>query len=56
MSTRKKIQPGLKLALGFMLLIAIGTLLLYVPISHQEGVDVSFLDALFISTSEICFT
>ena len=56
MSTRKKIQPGLKLALGFMLLIAIGTLLLYVPISHQEGVDVSFLDALFISTSAICVT
>ena len=31
MRNRKKLQPGLKLALGFMLLIAIGTLLLYLP-------------------------
>ena len=56
MSNRKKLQPGLKLALGFMLLIAIGTLLLYLPISHQEGVDLSLLDSLFISTSAICVT
>ncbi len=49
-------QPGLKLALGFMLLIAIGTLLLYLPVSHQDGVDVSLIDALFISTSAICVT
>ena len=54
MSNRKKLQPGLKLALGFMLLIAIGALLLYLPLSHQDGVDVSFIDALFISTSAIC--
>ena len=56
MSNRKKLQPGLKLALGFMLLIAIGTLLLYLPISHQDGVDVKFIDALFVSTSAICVT
>ncbi len=56
MSNRKKLQPGLKLALGFMLLIAIGALLLYLPLSHQDGVDVSFIDALFISTSAICVT
>ena len=53
---RKRLQPGLKLALGFMLLIAIGTLLLYMPFSHQEGVDVSLIEALFISTSAICVT
>ncbi len=56
MQNRKKLQPGLKLALGFMLLIAIGTLLLYLPVSHQEGVDVSLIDALFVSTSAICVT
>lgn len=56
MSNRKKLQPGLKLALGFMLLIAIGTLLLYLPVSHQDGVDVSLIDALFVSTSAICVT
>lgn len=56
MSNRKKLQPGLKLALGFMLLIAIGAQLLYLPISHQDGVDVKFIDALFVSTSAICVT
>ncbi len=56
MQNRKKLQPGLKLALGFMLLIAIGTLLLYLPVSHQEEVDVSLIDALFVSTSAICVT
>ena len=56
MQIRKKLQPGLKLALGFMLLIAIGTLLLYLPVSHQEEVDVSLIDALFVSTSAICVT
>ena len=56
MQNRKTLRPGLKLALGFMLLIAIGTLLLYLPVSHQDGVDVSLIDALFISTSAICVT
>ena len=49
-------QPGLKLALGFMLLIAIGTLLLYLPVSHQDGVDMSLIDSLFVATSAICVT
>ena len=53
---RKRLRPGLQLAAGFMLLIAIGTLLLYLPISHQDGVDVSLIDALFVSTSAICVT
>lgn len=49
-------QPGLKLALGFMLLIAIGTLLLYLPVSHQDGADMSLIDSLFVATSAICVT
>ena len=53
---RKRLQPGLKLALGFMLLIAIGTLLLYLPVSHQDGVDMSLIDSLFVATSAICVT
>ena len=53
---RKRLQPGLKLALGFMLLIAIGTLLLYLPVSHQDGADMSLIDSLFVATSAICVT
>ena len=49
-------QPGLKLALGFMLLIAIGTLLLYLRVSHQDGADMSLIDSLFVATSAICVT
>ena len=56
MKLKRKARPGLTLAAGFMLIIAIGTLLLMLPSSHQEGVDVSFIDALFISTSAVCVT
>ena len=56
MQSRKRIQPGLQLALGFLLIITAGAVLLYLPASHQEGADVSFLDAFFISTSAVCVT
>ena len=56
MQNRKRIQPGIQLALGFLLIIAIGAVLLYLPVSHQKGVDVSFLDAWFVSTSAVCVT
>ena len=56
MQNRKKLQPGLQLALGFLLIIAAGAVLLYLPVSHQEGMDVSFLDAWFVSTSAVCVT
>ena len=56
MKSRKKIQPGLQLALGFMLIIVIGAVLLYLPVSHQEGVSMSFLDSFFVSTSAVCVT
>ena len=56
MQRRRKLQPGLQLALGFLLIIAVGAVLLYLPVSHQEGVDLPFLDALFISVSAVCVT
>ena len=49
-------MPGLKLAGGFLAIILIGTFLLSLPISHKEGVDVSVLDAAFVSTSAVCVT
>ena len=51
-----KLTPGRFIALGFLLLIFIGTFLLILPISHNDGADVSFVDALFTSTSAVCVT
>lgn len=42
--------------LSFLLVIAIGTLLLWLPISHSQGQQVSFLDALFMATTSVCVT
>ena len=56
MIRRRKPRPGLTLAIGFMIIIAAGTMLLMLPLSHQEGADVDLIDALFISTSAVCVT
>ncbi len=42
-------------ALGFAVVIAIGSVLLWLPWSHAAG-SVSYLDALFTSTSAVCVT
>lgn len=42
--------------LGFFLTIIIGSLLLWLPISHADGVKVSYIDALFTSTTATCVT
>ncbi|HIT89006.1 MAG TPA: H(+)-transporting ATPase [Candidatus Merdenecus merdavium] len=52
----KKISPGRILVLGFALVILLGSLLLYLPFTHNEGIDVSYVDALFTSTSAVCVT
>ena len=41
---------------GFVTIILIGTLLLMLPISSQNGTATSFHDALFTSTSAVCVT
>ena len=56
MSYIKKMSPGRFIALGFAFVILMGALLLFLPISHNEGVDVAFIDALFTSTSAVCVT
>ncbi len=48
--------PGRLITLGFLSLILIGALLLMLPVSHREGVEVSAVDALFTSTSAVCVT
>lgn len=52
----KKTNPALILAVGFALIILIGTILLLLPRSTQEGVELSIIDSLFVSTSAVCVT
>lgn len=56
MNYLKKMNPGRFIALGFATVILLGTILLYLPFAQREGVDVSFIDALFTSTSAVCVT
>lgn len=51
-----KIKPGRIIVLGFLLVILLGTMLLMLPISINEGASVSLIDALFTSTSAVCVT
>lgn len=52
----KKIKPGRIIVLGFLIVILLGTILLMLPISINEGKNVSFINALFTSTSAVCVT
>lgn len=50
-------QPaGRIIALGFLLVILIGSVLLILPCSVKDGVEVSYVDALYTSTSAVCVT
>lgn len=52
----KKLSPGRLVVLGFAAVILSGAILLWLPISANDGVRVSFLDAAFTSTSAVCVT
>lgn len=52
----KKLSPGRIIVLGFFSVIVIGTILLKLPISIRDGITVSWVDALFTSTSAVCVT
>ena len=51
----KKITPYFYVMISFLIVILIGTLLLFLPISKKEG-SLSFIDALFTSVSATCVT
>ena len=52
-----KRQPaGRIIALGFALVILLGSGLLMLPCSIQDGVTVRYIDALYTSTSAVCVT
>ena len=44
------------IALGFALIILLGTVLLMLPVSQKPGMSLTFCDALFTSTSAVCVT
>lgn len=49
-------MPARIIAFGFAAVILIGSLLLMLPVSVQEGVELSYVDALYTSTSAVCVT
>lgn len=49
-------RPTQWVALGFLIAIAVGTVLLALPISHAPGAQVDLLDAVFTATSAVCVT
>lgn len=56
MTKIKKLSPARVIALGFAAVIFIGSVLLILPCSIKEGVDVRYIDALYTSTSAVCVT
>lgn len=53
---KRALNPPKVLVLGFALIIAIGTFLLTMPFSTEDGKGLPFLDALFTATSATCVT
>lgn len=52
-----KKQPAVRfITLGFLMVILIGSGLLMLPISIKDGMHVSYIDALYTSTSAVCVT
>ncbi len=51
-----KLSPGRIIAIGFALLILLGSGLLMLPISIQPGQEIRYIDALYTSTSAVCVT
>lgn len=51
-----KQSPVRLIALGFAFVILLGSILLMLPCSVQDGVELKYIDALFTSTSAVCVT
>ncbi len=52
----KRQSPVRLIAIGFLLVILLGSLLLMLPFSVREGVELSYIDSLYTSTSAVCVT
>ncbi len=53
---KKVLTPARVIALGFAAAIFIGSVLLILPCSVNEGVEIKYIDALYTSTSAVCVT
>lgn len=51
-----ELRPAHLMIVGFATLILVGTFLLMLPISTEEGHRLNFIDALFEATSAVCVT
>ena len=56
MKKRTVLTPTRVIALCFLGLIVLGTVLLALPVSHRAGMTVSLSDAAFTATSAVCIT
>lgn len=54
--TKRRLSQVQVIALGFLIVILIGSLLLMLPFATAEGESTSYLDALFTATSASCVT
>ena len=52
----KRLSPARLIAFGFAAVILIGSLLLMLPCSVNDGVELRYIDALYTSTSAVCVT
>ena len=52
----KRQSPARIIACGFAFVILLGSLLLVLPCSVKDGVNLSYIDALYTSTSAVCVT
>lgn len=53
---KKGLSPIRVIALGFVAVILIGSLLLCLPISIRDGRSIRYIDALYTATSAVCVT
>lgn len=49
-------SPARVIAIGFVAVILVGSLLLLLPCSVREGVKLKYIDSLYTSTSAVCVT
>ena len=52
----KKQPPVRLIAVGFILVILLGSLLLMLPVSLNEGVTIEYIDSLYTAVSAVCIT
>lgn len=53
---RRSLRPARVIAIGFLVAIAVGTLLLSLPVATTADTDLDLLGALFTATSAVCVT